>query len=340
MDGYFEWILPESFPAAFPDNKCFQIRSPVKWPEGHCDIILHKEDKPNRPVNTPKSYLERLLEDFPGEIIIADGNFVFHEHYWRKIPEGMNRIIVPIRQIHGSELPPSAVDFNTKLGNMRGEIERSFLIKHRFKRLRSKTTYLFPWPTLVHAFASACAFENIAKSIPRENHAHYANEEYFARVEEEQPVTDEIDGASELHRLRNQILQEYKIQAEEDKRKKKEEEERKKQARKAAKRKRAKKNDTRITWSSEESEDDENEQSTQPYPNEADASRNPTANTVQNPLATSVANTVQNPLASAVSGRSENTRAPSLSLSRQIQEISNGSRLQPRKVVPRNVLNI
>ena len=85
-DGYIEWLMPESLPANYPDNKCLEIRSNFKWPEGQVPpMILHVDDTPTRPKNSPPSYLEKLYSAFPEDQFVADGNFRFSQHHKRNL---------------------------------------------------------------------------------------------------------------------------------------------------------------------------------------------------------------------------------------------------------------
>ena len=183
MDGYIEWILPEAFPAgAFPDNKCLQVRSPVTWPTGQVEKINRTGSVKE---NKPKSYLERLYEAFPDDTIVADGNFIFKKEHWRNL-RGKKQILVPIRNIPGVPMCKEAEDFNQSISAVRGQIERCFLIKKKFKRLTTKIPFKFDWCLLVHVFAAACALQNIAIMMPKANLNEKTKLHYFERVELEE----------------------------------------------------------------------------------------------------------------------------------------------------------
>lgn len=182
----------------------------MKWPEGQLEKI-NREASIN--AKKPKSYLERLYDDFPEDTIIADGNFVFRKEHWRNL-SGKKQILVPIRNISGVPMVKEAEEFNNSISAVRGEIERCFLIKNRFKRLKTKVPFKFEWSLLVHVFAAACALQNIAVEMPKVNLNTISKHHFFERVEPDE-IEDEVAGDSSLHTLRQKILEKHLQNAQE-----------------------------------------------------------------------------------------------------------------------------
>ena len=196
-DGYIEYLLPEVFPSSFPDNKIMYQRSTVKWPLGQqCGRTKHFEDNGKQTKNSPKSYLERIHKEFKQDIILADGNFIFKKLHWRNIEDHSEKnefILTPIRRLKGEELTRDALEFNKDLSDIRGLIERKFLLKTKFRRFAPNNKYRQKWETLVHHLRVACALENC--QLVESNEAEFSEiqDSYFVReeVQEDESQDDE-----------------------------------------------------------------------------------------------------------------------------------------------------
>ena len=205
-DGYVEWLLPQSFPAGtYPDNKCMTVRCSVNWPVGQTEHkIFHS-------IGRTPSYLEKLYEEFPADIICADGNFVFDRAHLVNLND-VNGIIVPVRRLPHTPLTDEAEEFNKGLGHVRSVVERGFLLKNKFKRLKTNQVFQYEWYTLIHHYATACSLSNLTKTILPENLNRYSSQSYFEItdiIEEPQHV----QGMDSIHTLRSQIVNHYHANA-------------------------------------------------------------------------------------------------------------------------------
>ena len=55
------------------------------------------QDTSNQQYNNPPSYLERLYQKFPNDVIVGDGNFTFQDIHWRNLKD-YDKILIPIKK--------------------------------------------------------------------------------------------------------------------------------------------------------------------------------------------------------------------------------------------------
>lgn len=110
------------------------VRCHVNWPVGQTDHKIYPSHG-----RTP-SYLEKMYEEFPDDIICADGNFIFDQSHLTNL-ENVNGIIVPVRRLPHVPLTEEAEEFNRGLGHVRSVVERGFLLKNKFKRSGDKASF-------------------------------------------------------------------------------------------------------------------------------------------------------------------------------------------------------
>ena len=181
------------------------VRCHVNWPVGQTDHKIYPSHG-----RTP-SYLEKMYEEFPDDIICADGNFIFDQSHLTNL-ENVNGIIVPVRRLPHVPLTEEAEEFNRGLGHVRSVVERGFLLKNKFKRLETKQVFQYEWHTLIHHYATACSLSNISKSISPENLNRFSNPSYF-EIADIVNEPQEIQGVGTIYALRAQIVNNYRVSA-------------------------------------------------------------------------------------------------------------------------------
>ena len=205
-DGYIEWLAPEAFPAGYPDNKIMIQRSPFKFPAGQTENRVHLEDTEAKQYSKYPSYLMRIHSEFPQEVIVGDGNFIFQRIHYAQITERCNQIFTPIRKPRNKSLPDAARLFNQNISNIRGVVEREFLFKQKFRRFSREKPYTLDWRTLIHHVRFACTIANMIKTTaPDANlvneHSHFFTREIVA------PICDtNITGVGALYDLRSTLF--------------------------------------------------------------------------------------------------------------------------------------
>ena len=211
LDGWIEWLCPEAFPASFQDRVCLYQRSTVNWPQGQRDGRKHEQDKPETPYNANQSYLERLVNLFPTDTFVGDGNFTFNKHYTRNL-YNYHGFIVPFRKPKKKELSFQQKVFNENIQNIRTVVEHVFLLKNYFTRFNSRWDR--PWYTLIHHFHICCGLHNMMVAGHNEGNLPVEMEDFFERapiVESDSENEDQADDDQRyanfpIHAMRARIM--------------------------------------------------------------------------------------------------------------------------------------